>query len=627
MSRRRVPRAATPQSAEGAPETGSTAGAPPATAQQVHLDTPAKQKDANGRSTTRVPADATMAQHAADSAAQRRGRAARTRQIIEILSRNGLGFLVGSLSAVGHMAVRSPAHGGKSRPQKGRTPPERFRQAIEELGPTFIKLGQILSTRGDLLPQPYLDELAKLQDSAPPVPSEQIRAILHEELERPLEEVFASFDMTPLASASIGQAHAATLADGTDVVVKLRRPGVVEQVDEDLHILLDLALKASRHWRAARDYDLLAIAYEFAQTLRAELDYLREGRNVERIATNFRDEPSIHIPAVYWKTTTARMLTLEHIHGVKITQVATLAARGIDRTAVSHLAARLLLTMILEHGFFHADPHPGNVLVEPDGRIGLIDFGMVGQVDEANRDLLVRLMISISTQDASQLADVLLQLGRARGNVDRNALRRDLQLLLARYAGRPLGDVKVATMLAELLDVIRWHHLRLAPDMALLVKTLAMGEGLGVQLDPSFDLMEVYIPLASEIMRKQFSVRNWTRQLMLAGIDAFQMSLELPAQLRRVLGDIERGGFEVSVQPASFEPYLARMEQYVNRIALALLAATFTLSGAMLVAAFHPARWDVVAALLFLLVVLLSTSFGGYVLMQILSARRRRPDR
>ena len=398
----------------------------------------------------------------------------------------------------------------------------------------------------------------------------------------------------------------------------------MEQIDEDLHILLDLALKASRHWQVARNYDLLAIAHEFAQTLRAELDYLREGRNVERIAENFAGDPSIHIPTVHWETTSARMLTLERIRGIKITDVAALSASGIDRTEVSHRAARLLLTMILEHGFFHADPHPGNMFVESDGCIGLIDFGMVGEVDEANRDLLLRLMLSISAGDPSQLADVLLQLGMARANVDRNALRRDLQRLLARYTGRSLGDVKFASMLAELLDIIRWHHLRLAPDMALLVKTLAMGEGLGAQLDPTFNLMDIYVPLATELMRKQFSVKHWTRQILLTGIDALQMSLELPAQIRRVLGDIERGGSEVSVQPASFEPYLARVEQYVNRLALALLASTFTLSAAMLVAAYHPARWDGVTALLFLLVVILSTGFGGYVLIQILRRARSR---
>lgn len=501
--------------------------------------------------------------------------------------------------------------------------PERLRLAIEELGPTFIKLGQILSTRGDLLPRPFLDELAKLQDGAPPIPAAQVRIILLEELGRPIEEVFATFEMTPLASASIGQVHAATLLDGTEVVVKVRRPGVVEQVEEDLHILLDLALKSNRHWGAARFYDVLAIAQEFAQTLRLELDYLHEGRNLETIAENFGDEPDIHIPTVYWATTTSRMLTLERIHGFKISDGEAIQAAGLDRAAIACRASRLLLTMMLEHGVFHADPHPGNVWVEHDGTIALIDFGMVGNVDSAARGLLVQLMIFMTRQDASQLADVLLQLGMASAHVDRNALRRDLQRLLARYLGRPLQDIKFSVYLGEVLEILRWQHLRLAPDLALLVKTLGMAEGLAEQLYPPFDLMEVYVPFAEHLLQQQFSWSRWTKQMALASIDAMEMGLGLPGQLHRILGDIERGGLEITVQPASFDPYFDRLEQLINRTILALLAATFTISAALFVAAFHPAHWDWVIVPLFLLVMLAALSFGIYVLIKLLRARHR----
>lgn len=550
------------------------------------------------------------------------GRAKRYRQIVEILARHGLGFLIGSIALDGRRILRLPHNGGAGGKQR-LAPPVRVRMAIEELGPTFIKLGQIISTRGDLLPQPYLDELSRLQDSAPPVPSDQVRKLLLEELGRPVEEVFASFDMKPMASASIGQAHAATLLDGTEVVVKLRRPGVVEQVEEDLHILLDLALRASRQWEAARFYDVFAIAQEFAQTLRAEMDYLREGHNLETISRNFVDEPDIHLPKVYWETTTSRMLTLERIRGSKMSDVAAIEAAGLDRPTVARRAARLLLTMILEHGVFHADPHAGNVFVESDGTIALIDFGMVGHVDEASRELLVELMISMTRQDASQLADVMLQLGMARAYVDRNALRRDLQRLLSRYMGRTLTDVKFSVFLSELLGVIRLHHLRLQPDLALLVKTLGMSEGVAAQLYPNFDLMEVYLPLAEHLVREQFSFTHWSKQMALAGVDALEMSLALPRQLHRILSDIERGGFEVNIQPTSFDRYLERFEQLINRSILALLAATFTVSAALLLTAYHPARWNGAAALLFFLVVLASLVFGIYVLSKLIRARNR----
>ncbi|MGZ3715688.1 MAG: ABC1 kinase family protein, partial [Ktedonobacterales bacterium] len=293
--------------------------------------------------TRETPSAARTAPEAAHS------RAKRDRQIVEILARHGLGFLIGSITLDRRRILRLSPTDGTGEKQR-LAPPARVRMAIEELGPTFIKLGQIVSTRGDLLPQPYLDELSKLQDSAPPIPSDQVRQLLLEELGRPVEEVFASFDMKPMASASIGQAHAATLLDGTEVVVKLRRPGVAEQVEEDLHILLDLALRASRQWEAARFYDIYAITQEFAQTLRAEMDYLREGHNLETISQNFADEPDIHLPEVYWETTTSRMLTLERIRGFKMSDAAAIEAGGLDRPTVAKRAARLLLTMILEHG-------------------------------------------------------------------------------------------------------------------------------------------------------------------------------------------------------------------------------------------------------------------------------------
>jgi ubiquinone biosynthesis protein len=548
-----------------------------------------------------------------------RSRARRYRQIVEILVRNGLGFLIGGV----RVDLRGALHLSPIESRKQLTRPERVRLTIEELGPTFVKLGQIISTRGDLLPRPYLDELAKLQDSGPPIPSTQVRQLLEEELGRPVEEAFATFDMTPMASASIGQAHAATLPDGTEVVVKVRRPGVVEQVEQDLNILLDLAMRASRQWEAARFYDLFAITQEFAQSLRSEMDYLHEGHNVETIANNFGDEPDIHIPKVYWNTTTSRMLTLERIRGFKMSDGAAIEAAGLDRATEARRAARLLLTMILEHGFFHADPHAGNVFVEPGGAIALIDFGMCGHVDQASRDLLVELMITMTRQDASQLADVMLQLGMTSVHVDRNALRRDLQRLLSRYMGRALKDVKFSVFLSELLEVLRTHHLRLPPDLALLVKTLAMSEGVAEQLYPDFDLLEVYEPLAEHLVREQFSFVRWSRQMALAGIDALEMSMTLPRQAHRILGDIERGGFEVNIQPSSFDRYAERMDQMVNRAILALLAATFTVSASLLLAAYHPRTWDWLVAALFFLVVLSSLIFGLYVLWKVVRAHTR----
>jgi len=553
---------------------------------------------------------------------RRVGRSNRYRQIVEILVRHGFGFVVGKTGWDNQRIAHLLRPDGAEAHVVGT--PERLRLMIEDLGPTFIKLGQILSTRGDLLPASYRAELAKLQDSAPPVASEQIRATFAEEFGRSVDEAFSAFDMQPIAAASIGQAHAATLPDGSEVIVKLRRPHIIEDVEEDLRVLVDLSYLAARHWEMARYYDIVAIVAEFAQTLRAELDYLHEGRNLERIASNFADESSIHIPTIYWDLTTTRVLTLERIRGVKITNVAELDAQGCDRGVIARRATRILLTMILRDGFFHADPHAGNVFVERDGRIGLIDFGMVGEVDRSSQDGLMKLMLGITQQDASRLADTMLDLSAGRTPVDRNALRRDLQRLLARYSNRPISDVRFGAFISEMIEVLRTHRLRLPPDLALLLKTIVMGEGLAEEIDPTFNLMEVYIPLTEEVIRERFSVSGWTKQLLLSGIDSLESTLEIPQRLRHILGDIERGGFEVNIQPSSFDPYFSRLERLVNHILIALLAVSCTISTAFIVAAYHPTGLLTLAEFLFFGALLLSGVFGLYILYVLFSARRRK---
>ena len=247
------------------------------------------------------------------------------------------------------------------------------------------------------MPPEYHEELAKLQDAAPPVSSDAVEEVVTAELGQPVEEMFASFDREPLAAASIGQAHAATLRDGTEVVVKVRRPGVVEKIEEDLRILQSLAVRANHRWEIAEQYDVVALAQEFAQTLRAELDYVREARNAERFAENFADDPGVHVPRVFWETSTSRVLTLERLRGIKVSDVEALDAAGIGRKELAERAARITLDMIFEHGFFHADPHPGNFFVEPDGTLGIIDFGMVGTVDERTQDQLAQLLLAITS--------------------------------------------------------------------------------------------------------------------------------------------------------------------------------------------------------------------------------------
>lgn len=424
----------------------------------------------------------------------------RFRQIASAASRHGLGYLAGPVG-LGRLVRFERGWFGHDRRERPYTRPEHVRLALEDLGATFVKLGQILSTRGDLLPADHQAELARLQDAAPPVPTAAILDAIGTEFGCDAGSVFSTFDLQPLASASIGQAHAATLADGSEVVVKVRRPGVVAQVEEDLEILARLAGRAARRSEVARRYDLPGLAAQFAGTLRAELDYLQEARNAERFAANFADDASVHIPKVHWEATTSQVLTLERLRGVKVSDAPALDALGLDRAELAQRAASISLRMVFEHGFFHADPHPGNFFIEPDGTVGLIDFGMVGAVDDAARQHMSALLAGFATGDGDALVDNVLALGVGDAGVDRPRLRGDLLTLAADQRDRPLGDVSLGSLLGDILTVVRRHRLVLPTDLALLVKTIAMCEGVGAQIDPSFRLISVILPFLARAGR------------------------------------------------------------------------------------------------------------------------------
>jgi len=508
----------------------------------------------------------------------------RSRQIASVLVSHGWDYLTSS----GHSSLeKSLLHRTSAQSR-----PEHLRSALEELGTTFIKLGQILSTRADLLPPDYLAELIKLQDAAAPVPFEDIREALEAELGQPIGSVFLNFDPEPLASASIGQAHVALLPDGTEVVVKVRRPGVVEQVNEDLEILKELAATASRHWEFADRYDLVGLVEEFSQTLRSELDYIREGHSAERFAANFADDSSIHIPRVFWETTTSRVLTLERIRGVKINDLDGLDQQGTDRRWLAEHATNVVLKMVCEDGFFHADPHPGNFFIEKNGAIGLIDFGMVGVLDERTQERLADLLIAINEQNADRLVDVFLDLGVTRKRIDRASLRRDVEHLLATYWGLPLGELKVTALLNDVFAVMRRHHLHLPSNLALLLKTVIMIEGLGVNLDPDFHLATPLAHYTERLVLREYSPLRWIRGFGRVGLDFARLGAEMPQQLRRIVSAAEDGNFQIGMHPEGFDRIINRLERISNRIVLGVIAAAFINGLAVLVSVYKPPGWE-----------------------------------
>jgi ubiquinone biosynthesis protein len=537
------------------------------------------------------PLAAAMAEAGRSPAAADRPLSVRRRlgQITAVLVRNGLAR---ELVRFGLESLL-PFHRHPLRETIGQDDPARpvhLRIALEQLGTTAIKLGQILSTRADLLSPAYIAELAKLRDRVPAVPAATIRAEIEREFGMPVAESFAWFDDRPLASASIGQVHAARLPSGEEVVVKIRKPGVAEQVEVDLRILLDLARIAERHSEQARRYGLIALAEEFSFTLRDELDYAREGTNADTFRHQFAHSADIAIPMVYWTHTTERVLTEQRLTGIAIDDVAGLKQAGVDLKGLAARSANLILTEVFVHGFYHADPHPGNFLILDGGVIGAMDFGMVGRLSRALRGDLLDLMDAVVDEDATRAVDAFERLGIAGIEGSKEALVRDVGHLFDRYLDRPLAEVRVADLADSIFALTRRHRLRMPAELVLLLKTLAMNEGVGRQLDPGFNVTGVAAPFVHTLMRQRIKPSAWEPAVRRALLDLARMGVELPGDLRRMVRRVERGEFVVVTRLEGYQAPLRRLERMVNRLVMAVLVSALILGTSLAVVFSDPEK-------------------------------------
>lgn len=506
----------------------------------------------------------------------RHGPIDRYRQVVQILARHGFGYLVDQLG-LGRLV---PFHWGLLGHRRRLTPytqAEHLRLAFEELGTTFIKLGQILSMRSDLLPPEFIAELSKLQDAVPAEPASVIETLIARELGKPTSALFASFNPAPLGSASIGQVHAAELHTGEDVVVKVQRPGVEQRIEADLAILMDLARLAQARTDLGQLYDLPGMVEEFAETLRGELDYVREGRNADCIRRSFTGDSALHVPTIYSAYTTKRILTMERLAGVRINDVRALESAGIDREKLAATGMRIVLKMILEDGFFHADPHPGNFLVQPGPRIGLLDYGMVGRLDEQTRGNLLYLLLALVDQDIDRVIDRLLALGIVGTTFQVERLKRDLQRLFSLYWGLPLQEIDVRAILEEFLATARRHHLQVPTHLALMSKTLSMHEALARQLDPTLNLAELLEPYVRELVWRSYQPKRWARRVLPSLLDLSQQMVALPRRVDRLLGQVERGNVTVNMRVQETEHVLDSLNRMVNRLILGVIATGFVI--------------------------------------------------
>jgi ubiquinone biosynthesis protein len=533
----------------------------------------------------------------------------RYRQIAQVFIHHGFGELVDTLELLPYLSLprRLWRRGRPPAPPLGM--PQRLRLVLEELGPTFIKLGQALSTRPDILPPAYVAELAKLQDAVPPVPWRPIRAQIDAEMGMPLEKRFTDFDPVPIAAASLAQVHAATLPDGTQVVVKVQRPNIQATIETDLEILFDLARLLQERTPLGEIYDLPEIAEEFTTTLRAELDFDREGRNADRFRANFADESYLHIPHVYWDFTTRRVLVLERISGIKIDDIDALDAVGCDRYRIALHSSRMIVKEVLEDGFFHADPHPGNFVVMPGEVIGAMDFGMVGHLSHRTQTDLVRLYVAAVQLDEESIVDQLIRMGVVSGTLDRAGLQRDVTRLLRKYHGLPLGAVQAREVMDEAMPIAFRHNLHLPSDLWLLGKTLAMMEGVGRKLVPDFDMFAVSKTYVRRFMWQMVSPRTWGPTMLKGAGDWAELLSRIPRVGSQLLTQVERGEVEITVSHKELDQALVRLDRSANRLSLSMLLAALIVGLALLVPAFNlGAQWD-------LATVLVITSFIGVSLL------------
>jgi len=548
----------------------------------------------------------------------------RYREIAQVFIRHGFGELVEALGLLPYLSLprRLLFRGRPSTSPRG--VPQRLRLALEELGPTFVKLGQVLSTRPDLLPPAYITELAKLQDTVPPAEWDLIQTQIETELEAPLGELFPTFDSVPIAAASLSQVHTATLKDGTEAVVKVQRPNIQATIDTDLEILSDLSRLLQTRTPLGEIYNLPEIAEEFAATLRAELDFCREGNNADRFRDNFADEPYLHIPQIYWDFTTRRVLVLEHIRGIKIDDVEALDAAGYDRHRIALNAARIIIKEILEDGFFQADPHPGNFAVMPGEVIGAMDFGMVGYLSRGTRIDLIRLYIAAVQLDEDGVVDQLIRMGAVRGTVDRAGLRRDVTRLLHKYYGMPLGSIRAHEVIDEAMPIAFRHHLHLPSGLWLLGKAVAMMEGIGLKLVPDFDVFAVTRPYVQRLTWQMVSPRTWGPSVLKGAGDWTELLSLIPRVGSQLLARAERGELEFTLSHKELDQAMVRMDRLANRLSLSLLVAALIVGLALLVPAFNlDERWGLGAILVIAGFVFVSL-LGLWLIFSILRSGRSR---
>lgn len=518
---------------------------------------------------------------------------ARLRVIAQVFSRHGFGHFVDRLQLGRYVPSIDWLRREKPVEEPAVDPlvsiGERIVKVCEELGPTFIKLGQIASTRPDIFPPQILTALEKLQDDVKPFPSAQARRIFREDTGVEIEKAFKSFIDTPFASGSIAQVHRAETHDGEQVVVKIKRPEIDDIIQLDMYVLEWMAERAEALFPELRPFHPKLVVDEFAQTIRRELDFVNEASTTSRFYEAFKDDPFIKTPKVHWELTGTASLTLEFMDGMHLREALESAeggngspAKGVDRAQLAHNLSECFLKQFFELGFFHADPHPGNMLIRPPAGVVLFDFGMIGRIDDELVGRLVISIIAIVKKEIEVLIDVLADLGAIGRNTDRLVLASDMRQMLEKYYGLPLHRLDLVTIFRELIETVRRNDVTLPRDFVALFKSLATVSGVVLQIDPELNLLELLQPKLSKLLRDRFSPQRLLRMAGMSTWHLFSILRDAPRFIRDTMRGMGRGQFQINIKHENLDHLASELDRSSNRIAFAMLVASTIIGSTML---------------------------------------------
>lgn len=500
----------------------------------------------------------------------------RYQEVATVLARNGFSLILEEMGLINFISFSR-----RLRRREEEVDPitlgQRLRNALEELGPTYVKIGQIASTRPDIIPDYLITELEKLQDQVPPFSFAEVSQIIEAELGALPQDIFRNFEDEPLAAASIGQVHRAVLQSGESVAVKIQRPHIAQKIETDLEILLDLAALAEKRIDWAALYHVRDMVEEFANSLRNELNYEIEGNNANRIRKQFQGDFSIHIPKVYTEYSTKKVLTLEYIQGVKLSQFQTLEALGYNRKELAENLIKAMFKQILIEGFFHGDPHPGNIFVLPKQVISLIDFGMIGRLSSEMKDHFASLVIGMMRRKTEDMVEAVFAMGIVPEDLDPKMLYRDVDGLREKYLDVPMSEVELGSAVNDLFKVAYKHRIIIPADLVLLGKSLLSLEGIVEQLDPEISIIDIAEPFGEHLLKERLHPVFLAEKTWKHLREYFDLLLNLPKQAKEVFSSIQRGKIRVEIYLPELAAFIRKLDRISNQLSFSILLLSFSI--------------------------------------------------